>query len=1055
MKLAHYFIERPISAVVLSVLVMVIGMIAYNNLPISQYPEIAPPSISVNASYPGATAEIAADTVASVLEQEINGVENMLYMKSENTANGATALTITFKQGTDLDVAQVQVQNRVSLAEPRLPEEVSRQGISVSKNSPDLMMVIHILSPDDTRDGLYVSNYARTQVYDRLARIQGVGSLFIAAERAYAMRVWIDPERAYIRGLTANDVVNALRENNVQIAAGVINQQPIAANGAYEYSVQTRGRLLEPTEFENIIIKRGEEGRVVRLRDVARVELAARNNEVNGYLDDTSALPLVIFQRPGTNALETAAELRAEMKEVAKTMPAGIDYQIIYDPTRFIKSSIDAIYSTIIEAMILVIIVVLVFLQNWRAAVIPIVAIPVSLIGTFAVMGAFDASLNNLTLFGLVLAIGIVVDDAIVVVENIERYIEKGDSPIVAAHKTMDEVGGALIAISLVLVAVFLPSAFMTGVTGAFYNQFALTITTATIISLVVSLTLSPAMGALLLKHKTPYHEMGTFQRLLHWPGHVFNQFFDKLSASYGWITQKLVRLVFIMLVIYAGLIAFTGVQFNKTPTGFIPELDQGYLINVIQLPPGSSLERTDAVVKRASKLLREVEGVAHAVQFAGLDGATFTNSSNSAVIFTPFIPFEERIPKGLTANQIVQGTQAALMQLEEAMAFSIKPPSVRGMGMSGGWKLYLQDRGGVGLETLEQVSQQVIGDLNQKQELQQVYTFFNTRTPRVFANIDETRAEMLNVPIQNVIDTLEVFMGSHYVNDFNFLGRTYNVVAQADGPFRDDKSDLTVLRTRSENGDMVPLGSLVTIEDRTGPTRIPRYNNYGAIGISGSTAMGYSTGQAMAEVEQTLSEILPAGIGYEWTELALQEKLSGGSVLPIFALAVLFVFLLLAALYESWLLPLSVILIVPMCLLAGLGGIAFRGIDNNILVQVGFIVLVALASKNAILIVEFAKQAEEEGMNRFDAVVHAARTRLRPILMTAFAFILGVLPMAIATGAGAEMRQALGTTVFSGMLGVTFFGLIFTPVFYVFCRWLGRGKPMKKLASYEEQYNA
>jgi HAE1 family hydrophobic/amphiphilic exporter-1 len=619
----------------------------------------------------------------------------------------------------------------------------------------------------------------------------------------------------------------------------------------------------------------------------------------------------------------------------------------------------------------------------------------------------------------------------------------------------MDEVGGALIAISLVLVAVFLPSAFMTGVTGAFYNQFALTITTATIISLVVSLTLSPAMGALLLKHKTPYHEMGTFQRLLHWPGHVFNQFFDKLSASYGWITQKLVRLVFIMLVIYAGLIAFTGVQFNKTPTGFIPELDQGYLINVIQLPPGSSLERTDAVVKRASKLLREVEGVAHAVQFAGLDGATFTNSSNSAVIFTPFIPFEERIPKGLTANQIVQGTQAALMQLEEAMAFSIKPPSVRGMGMSGGWKLYLQDRGGVGLETLEQVSQQVIGDLNQKQELQQVYTFFNTRTPRVFANIDETRAEMLNVPIQNVIDTLEVFMGSHYVNDFNFLGRTYNVVAQADGPFRDDKSDLTVLRTRSENGDMVPLGSLVTIEDRTGPTRIPRYNNYGAIGISGSTAMGYSTGQAMAEVEQTLSEILPAGIGYEWTELALQEKLSGGSVLPIFALAVLFVFLLLAALYESWLLPLSVILIVPMCLLAGLGGIAFRGIDNNILVQVGFIVLVALASKNAILIVEFAKQAEEEGMNRFDAVVHAARTRLRPILMTAFAFILGVLPMAIATGAGAEMRQALGTTVFSGMLGVTFFGLIFTPVFYVFCRWLGRGKPMKKLASYEEQYNA
>lgn len=1055
MKIAHYFIERPISAVVLSVLIMLVGIIAYNNLPISQYPEIAPPSISVNATYPGATAEIAADTVASVLEQEINGVENMLYMKSENTANGATALTVTFKQGTDLDVAQVQVQNRVALAEPRLPEEVRRQGISVSKNSPDLMMVIHILSPDGTRDGLYVSNYARTQIYDRLARVNGVGSLFIAAERAYAMRVWIDPERAYIRGLTATDIVDSLRENNVQIAAGVLNQQPIDVNGAYEYSVQTKGRLLEPAEFENIIIKRGDDGRVVRLRDVARVELAARNYEINGYLDDTSALPLVIFQRPGTNALETADQLRAEMEEVAKTMPAGIDYTIIYDPTRFIKSSIDAIYTTIVEAMILVIIVVMVFLQNWRAAVIPIVAIPVSLIGTFAVMGAFDASLNNLTLFGLVLAIGIVVDDAIVVVENIERYIEKGDSPLVAAHKTMDEVGGALIAISLVLVAVFLPSAFMTGVTGAFYNQFALTITTATVISLLVSLTLSPAMGALLLKHKTPYAEMSKVQRTIHWPGHIFNTFFEHLSNSYGWMTQKLVRLVFIMLVIYAGLIALTAIQFNNTPTGFIPELDQGYSINVIQLPPGSSLERTDEVVRKASKLLREVEGVAHAVQFAGLDGATFTNASNSAVIFTPFTPFEERIPQGLTANKIVQDTQMALMQLDGAMAFSIKPPSVRGMGMSGGWKLYLQDRSGVGLNTLEQVSQQTMGALNQEDELQQVYTFFNTSTPRVFANIDETRAEMLNVPIQNVISTLEIFMGSRYVNDFNFLGRTYNVVAQADSIFRDDKRDLAMLHTRSNSGDMVPLGSLVTLEDRTGPTRIARYNNYPAIDISGSTTMGYSTGQAIASVEQQLDTLLPDGIGYEWTELALQEKLSGGSVLPIFALAVVFVFLLLAALYESWLLPLSVILIVPMCLLAGLGGIAFRGMDNNILVQVGFIVLVALASKNAILIVEFAKQAEEQGMNRFDAVVHAARTRLRPILMTAFAFILGVLPMALATGAGAEMRQALGTTVFSGMLGVTFFGLIFTPVFYVFCRWLGRGKTMKKIEGYKGETHA
>ncbi len=1039
MKLAHFFIDRPIFAGVVSILIVLVGSIAYVNLPISQYPEIAPPSVNVTASYPGATAEIAADTVATALEQQINGVENMLYMKSENTANGATSLTVTFKQGTDLDIAQVQVQNRVALAEPLLPEEVKRQGISVSKNSPDLMLVIHILSPDGSRDGLYVSNYARTQVIDRLARIPGVGNTRIAAERAYAMRVWIDPERAYTRGLTADDVVNALRQNNVQIAAGIINQEPIKRNGAFEYSVQTRGRLLEAGEFANVIIKQGDDGRVVRLRDVARVELAARNYEINGYLDDDEALPIVIFQRPGSNALETADALRAEMVEIAKNMPAGIEYKIIYDPTRFIKSSIDEIYKTIFEAMILVVIVVLVFLQNWRASLIPIIAIPVSLIGTFAVMSAFGASLNNLTLFGLVLAIGIVVDDAIVVVENMERYIEKGDSPNVAAHKTMDEVGGALVAISLVLVAVFLPSAFISGVSGAFYSQFALTITTATVISLMVSLTLSPAMGSLLLKHHEHYDEMGPVKRFFNWPGHMFNRFFDKLSSGYGWLTRRLVRVVLLMLVVYAGLIALTGFQFNKTPTGFIPQLDQGYLINVIQLPPGASLERTDQVIRKASDLLREVDGVAHTVQFAGLDGPTFTNSSNSGVIFTPFDPFEDRLARGLKVEEILQNAQQALGQLEGAMAFAIMPPSVRGMGISGGWKLYLQDLTGVGIETLEEVSQAVIAEANQQPELQRVYTFFNTRTPRVFAEIDETRAEMLNVPAQNIIDTLEVYLGSRYVNDFNFLGRTYNVVAQADSPYRDDKEDIKYLRTRSNDGEMVPLGSLVTLHDRTGPTRIARYNNYSAIDISGGTTAGFSTGQAMAKVESLMSDLLPAGIGYEWTELALQEKLSSGSILLTFSLAVLFVFLLLAALYESWLLPLSVILIVPMCLLAALAGITFRGMDNNILVQVGFIVLIGLASKNAILIVEFAKQAEEEGMNRFDAVVHAAQTRLRPILMTSFAFILGVLPMAIATGAGAEMRQALGTTVFSGMLGVTFFGLIFTPVFYVFCRWMAR----------------
>jgi len=1037
MKLAHFFIERPIFAGVVSILIVMIGGIAYLNLPVSQYPEIAPPSISVTASYPGATAEIAAATVATALEQQINGVENMLYMKSENTADGRTSMSVTFEQGTDIDIAQVLVQNRVALAEPFLPEEVQRQGVNVRKNSPDLMMVIHVLSPDASRDSLYVSNYARTQVIDRLARINGVGEARLVAERAYAMRVWIDPERAYTLGLTANDVVSGLRQNNVQIAAGVINRQPIESKGGFEYSVQTRGRLLSAEEFAETIVKRGEDGRLVRLKDVARTELAARDYSTNGYLDDDQALPVVIFQRPGSNALDTAQALRAEMEDIAKTMPKGIEYKIIYDPTQFIKHSIDEIYKTIFEAVLLVVLVVMVFLQNWRAAIIPIVAIPVSLIGTFAVMSSLGTSLNNLSLFGLVLAIGIVVDDAIVVVENIERYIAAGLSPREASHKTMDEVGGALVAISVVLIAVFIPTAFISGVSGAFYGQFALTIASATVISLVVSLTLSPALGALLLKPHVPYKQLSGWKRMVAWPGYVFNTGFDRLATGYSNLTRRLVRIVMMMLLVYAGLIAFTGWQFNQVPGGFIPEQDQGYLITVVQLPPGATLDRTDAVIRKASDILRKVDGVAHAVQFAGLDGATFTNASNAGVIFTPLDPFEDREKRGLSAVHIQQQAQQALGQLQEAMAFMIMPPSVRGMGNAGGWKLYLQDLTGSGIGNLEQVAQNIIGEANQQTQLARVYTFFNTRTPRIFANIDETRAEMLNVPTQNIIDTLEIYLGSRYVNDFNLLGRTYNVVAQADGPYRDEGADINSLRARSVDGDMVPLGSLVTLEDRTGPIRLARYNNYSAIDISGSAATGFSSSEAMQSMENLLTNSLPEGIGYEWTEMALQEKLASGSVLVNFGLAVLFVFLLLAALYESWLLPLSVILIVPMCLLAAVSGIALRGIDNNILVQVGFIVLIGLASKNAILIVEFARQAEEEGLNRLDAVVRAARMRLRPILMTSLAFILGVLPLVLASGAGAEMRQALGTTVFAGMIGVTLFGLIFTPVFYVACRWL------------------
>ncbi|AFJ02379.1 RND efflux system, inner membrane transporter CmeB [Methylophaga frappieri] len=1051
MRFTHFFVDRPIFATVVSVLIVLIGSIAYFTLPVAQYPEIAPPSISVTASYPGATAETAADTVATVLEQQINGVENMLYMKSENTADGVTSLNITFEQGTDLDTAQVLVQNRIAIAEPLLPEEVTRQGINVRKNSPDLMMVIHLLSPDGTRDNLYVSNFAKTQVVDRLARIDGVGEARIVAERAYAMRIWIDPERAQSFNLTANEVITALRQNNAQIAAGVINKQPLTeTKGAFELSVETQGRLLNESEFSNIIVKRGENGRVVRLRDLARIELAAQDYNNIGYLDDNLALPVVIFQRPGSNALETAEALRAEMQDIAKQMPPGLEYQIIYDPTQFIAKSIEKIYHTIIEAILLVILVVMLFLQSWRASLIPIVAIPVSLIGTFAVMSALGVSLNNLSLFGLVLAIGIVVDDAIVVVENVERYIREGFSPNEAAHKTMDEVGTALIAIAIVLSAVFIPAAFITGISGAFYQQFALTIATATIISLIVSLTLSPAMAALLLKPHDPDAPpprglWGVLGRPVRAFGQGFNRSFDWLGEKYSQLTRRLLRVAALVLIVYLGLIVLTGFSFNKVPTGFIPQQDQGYLINVMQLPPGATLDRTDVAVRDAAERLRAVPGVAHAVQFVGLDGATFTNASNAAVIFTPLDPFEERIAAGLTIDDIQAASQQALSQVPGAMAFAIKPPPVRGMGNAGGWKLYIQDRTGLGAEQLESATQATIGAANQADALSAVFTFYNSATPRIYADVDRTRAEMLNVPVQNVIDTLEIYLGSRYVNDFNFLNRTFRVVAQADGIYRDEQDDIAKLRTRSESGAMVPIGSIATFEEITGPIRVPHYNLYPAIEVQGDTSAGFSSGEAIAAMEQILAETLPDGLGYEWTELALQEKLAGDTAFIAFGLAVVFVFLLLAALYESWLLPLAVILIVPMCLLAAISGVAFRGMDNNILVQIGFIVLIGLASKNAILIVEFAKQAEDRGMSRLDAAVDAARTRLRPILMTSMAFILGVVPLVLATGAGAEMRQALGTAVFSGMLGVTFFGLIFTPVFYVVCRWLAARRETKQ----------
>jgi len=1041
MKLSHFFIDRPIFAVVVSIFITLIGGIAYFTLPVSQYPEIAPPTIVINASYPGASAQVVSETVATPLEEEINGVENMLYMSSQATSDGNLSLTVTFALGTNLDIAQVLVQNRVAVAQPKLPDEVQRLGITVRKNSPDLMMVIHLSSPDGSRDQLYISNYVTLQVKDVLARINGVGDVQIKGARDYSMRIWLDPEKVAARNLTAGEVVAALQAQNVQVASGVLNEPPVPHSGAFEINVETLGRLTDPRQFANIIVRTDADGRVTRVRDIARVELGAQDYNTNAYLDDRQAVPMLIFQQPGSNALATADRIKAAIKDLSKAFPSGLRYDIVYDTTEYIAQSVDEVYKTIFEAVVLVVIVVFLFLQTWRASVIPIVAIPVSLIGTFTVLAAARFSLNNLSLFGLVLAVGIVVDDAIVVVENVERNIRAGQSPRDAAHETMDEVGGALIAIALVLSAVFIPAAFIAGISGQFFRQFAVTIASATVISCVVSLTLSPALCALLFK---PHHEQDGARSGLRRPVDAFfrgfNFGFSKLSSGYGRLSGAFVRRGLIFLAVYFGLIVLTGWQFERAPTGFIPAQDQGYLITVIQLPPGSSLERTDAVVQRATKIILETPGVIHAVPFAGFDGATFTNAPNAGAIFARLGPFPDRVSKGLTADRILANLRSRLGAVEEAFIIVIPPPPVRGIGNAGGFKMMVQDKRGRGFIALDAATQDLVAAANKAPGLVGVFSLFNTRTPKLYADIDRVKAEMLGVSADKVFEALEVYLGSVFVNDFNYLGRTYQVTAQADGQFRQDISDIANLKTRNSAGQMVPIGAVASFRDITGAYRVPRYNLYPAAELQGNAAPGYSTGYALAAMEQLAKDRLPDGFGFEWTELAYQEKLVGNTGLLVFGASVVFVFLLLAAQYESWALPLSVILIVPMCLLAGVSGLLLRGMDVNILAQIGFVVLIGLAAKNAILIVEFARQAEAEGASRFDAAVQAARTRLRPILMTSFAFIFGVIPLAIATGAGSEMRQSLGTAVFFGMLGVTGFGLLFTPVFYVVVRgWSDR----------------
>ena len=1040
MNLSHFFIDRPIFAAVISILITLIGAVAYFSLPVAQYPEIAPPSVQVTSQYPGASAEIVAKTVATPIEQEVNGVDDMLYMTSQSTSDGAMALVVTFKLGTDLDTAQVLVQNRVSIALPRLPEEVRALGVTVTKQSPDLMMVIHLYSPDDTRDLLYISNYATLHVRDVLSRIDGVGNVTIFGARDYSMRIWLDPEKLAMRDLTAGDVLTALRGQNVQVAAGVINQPPVPQPGAFQFNIETQGRLVDPQAFGNIIVKSEENGRVVRVNDVARVELGAADYNRNGYLDDKVAIPLGIFQRPGSNALQTADQVKAAMAELSKSFPSGLRYDIVYNPTEFISQSVDAVIETIFEAVILVVIVIILFLQTWRASVVPIVAIPVSLVGTFAVLAVLGYSLNNLSLFGLVLAIGIVVDDAIVVVENVERNIREGMSPREAAYRTMEEVGGALVAIALVLTAVFIPSVFLSGILGQFFRQFAVTIATATVISLIVSLTLSPALCALLFKPHDPHHQGGNiFTRAINGFFKGFNRGFDWVSSRYGAFTAQLVRISAIMLLIYAGLIGLTVFQFRSAPTGFIPQQDLGYLINIVQLPPGASLARTDEVAKKVTEITLDTPGIAHAVPIVGLDGATFTSAPNSAVVFSPLDPFPERAKQGQSANAIMAALNQKFAAIQDGFVISVSPPPVRGIGTTGGFKMEVQDTRGGELAQLEEVAMSIVGAANQTPGLAGVFTTFNTRTPKIYADIDRVRAEMLGVNPDNIFQTLEVFVGSQYVNDFNFLGRTYRVTAQADGQFRQDLHTISQLKTRNAQGQMVPLGSVASFRDITGPFRVEHFNLFPAAAVQGGTLPGYSSGYGLDAMEAIANKLLPEGYAFQWTELAFQEKQAGSTAIYVFLASVVFVFLLLAAQYESWALPLAVILIVPMCLLAAVSGLLLRGMDVNILGQIGFVVLIGLAAKNAILIVEFARQNEERGEDRYQAAAEAARVRLRPILMTSFAFILGVVPLVIATGAGAEMRQSLGTAVFFGMLGVTAFGLIFTPVFYVVVRKFAR----------------
>ncbi|MGY2188909.1 efflux RND transporter permease subunit [Pseudomonas sp. SDO5591_S426] len=1048
MNFSQFFISRPIFAAVLSLLILIAGAISLFQLPISEYPEVVPPTVVVRANFPGANPKVIGETVAAPLEQAITGVENMLYMSSQSTADGKITLTITFALGTDLDNAQVQVQNRVTRTEPKLPEEVTRIGITVDKASPDLTMVVHLTSPDKRYDMLYLSNYALLNIKDELARLGGVGDVQLFGMGDYSLRVWLDPNKTASRNLTATDVVNAIREQNRQVAAGALGAPPAPNAQSFQLSVNTQGRLVSEEEFENIIIRSGDNGEITRLKDIARVELGSSQYALRSLLNNQPAVAIPIFQRPGSNAIDISNQVRGKMDELKKNFPQGMDYSIVYDPTIFVRGSIEAVVHTLFEALILVVLVVILFLQTWRASIIPLVAVPVSLIGTFAVMHLFGFSLNALSLFGLVLAIGIVVDDAIVVVENVERNIELGLTPVEATKKAMGEVTGPIIATALVLCAVFIPAAFISGLTGQFYKQFALTIAISTVISAFNSLTLSPALAAVLLKgHDAPKDR---FSRILDklfggWLFRPFNRFFEKASHGYVGTVARVIRSSGIALLLYAGLMVLTFFGFSSTPTGFVPGQDKQYLVAFAQLPDAASLDRTEDVIKRMSDLALKQPGVESAVAFPGLSINGFTNSPNAGIVFVTLKPFDERKDPSMSAGAIAGALNGQFAGIQEAYMAIFPPPPVQGLGTIGGFRLQIEDRGNLGYEELYKETMNIINKSHNVPELAGLFTSYTVNVPQVDAAIDREKAKTHGVAVSDIFDTLQIYLGSLYANDFNRFGRTYQVNVQAEQQFRLESDQIGQLKVRNNKGEMIPLATFIKVSDTSGPDRVMHYNGFITAEINGAAAPGYSSGQAEKAIEKLLKEELPNGMTYEWTDLTYQQILSGNTALFVFPLCVLLAFLVLAAQYESWSLPLAVILIVPMTLLSAITGVIASGGDNNIFTQIGLIVLVGLACKNAILIVEFAKDKQLEGMNPLAAVLEACRLRLRPILMTSFAFIMGVVPLVFSSGAGAEMRHAMGVAVFSGMLGVTFFGLLLTPVFYVLIRnFVERGEKRK-----------